>query len=701
MFPSIHESIPYHVCVITAANEYQAEGYRKQLEWRKDRDTLPEETEFLVIPDPHGKRIGSGGSTIYVLYKLLERLFTSSPSIQHPISIIQNKRILILHSGGDSKRLPAYSAIGKIFTPLPACKCANHPIKDTDNFVTLFDLFIYNLMQLPVLKDGQIVVASGDVLLSFDPSEVTFNDKGVTGVAYPGSADVASNHGVYIVPKVFAGRNSTGSRQAVPVSDFLQKPTYEELKKNNGLDATERAFVDTGIMNFSLDAIKVLMEASGISLHDGQLNLEKGSLCESLISGDIYLDIYKEIPFAILGKGIDNSEVFSSSPHFKDTLGNISFYVSLLSYCEFFHVGESKQLLQNFHTINYTASIYGFENFSKSKVICNSKPEDAFIYNSLIKTDLLEVEGPSLFEGCYLEGNIKLGGENILTNIPAGIRDIELSKGVCITCVPVQQGWVSIVYGIEDDFKKRAEDENAVFLNKPLMKWIEDKGIEMSDLWKDGEPHDLWNARLFPFSPDPAKSMQIALSLQYTDYLSWRESQRISMREILQYIDYSRFLENYSDLCRKINLENLATILTPTSNLSSEEILSWCIETDDYEKAVRITTDLIQHSSDMLYQARLYKLLGNVLRRLSHKSSQINIEIPSYILRFCENPCQSLVGLSEAFEDRAFELIRETIAKGIREQLSNRHTEPRISIRSDEVVWVSIPARLDFAGGWT
>ena len=58
--------------IITAANEHQARGYREQLKWRKDKGDLPEKTEFLVFADPQGKRIGSGGSTIYVLYKLFQ-----------------------------------------------------------------------------------------------------------------------------------------------------------------------------------------------------------------------------------------------------------------------------------------------------------------------------------------------------------------------------------------------------------------------------------------------------------------------------------------------------------------------------------------------------------------------------------------------------------------------------------------------------
>jgi fucokinase len=110
----------YDICVITAANEYQAQGYREQIKSRIDNGQLPQKTEFIVISDPQGKRIGSGGSTIFVLYRLFEYFCGLENSKYNSVrDLLSEKRILILHSGGDSKRLPAYSTVGKAFIPLP------------------------------------------------------------------------------------------------------------------------------------------------------------------------------------------------------------------------------------------------------------------------------------------------------------------------------------------------------------------------------------------------------------------------------------------------------------------------------------------------------------------------------------------------------------------------------------------------------
>lgn len=92
--------------VLTASDEQQAEGFRRHLEARAG--FLPPKTKFAVIPDRGGKRVGSGGATLSVIKYLHEQE-----------GGFQNLRVLVIHSGGDSKRVPQYSALGKLFSPVP------------------------------------------------------------------------------------------------------------------------------------------------------------------------------------------------------------------------------------------------------------------------------------------------------------------------------------------------------------------------------------------------------------------------------------------------------------------------------------------------------------------------------------------------------------------------------------------------------
>ena len=98
--------IRWDYILLTASNEQQAECFRKQIDERSGY--LPTKTRFAVIPDKDGKRVGSGGATLSVLKYLHEQEGS-----------FDNLRILVIHSGGDSKRVPQYSALGKLFSPVP------------------------------------------------------------------------------------------------------------------------------------------------------------------------------------------------------------------------------------------------------------------------------------------------------------------------------------------------------------------------------------------------------------------------------------------------------------------------------------------------------------------------------------------------------------------------------------------------------
>lgn len=92
--------------ILTASNDQQAEGFRRQIEERKEY--LPAGTRFAAIPDRGGERVGSGGATLEVLKYLHEQE-----------GDFRKLRVLVIHSGGDSKRVPQYSALGKLFSPVP------------------------------------------------------------------------------------------------------------------------------------------------------------------------------------------------------------------------------------------------------------------------------------------------------------------------------------------------------------------------------------------------------------------------------------------------------------------------------------------------------------------------------------------------------------------------------------------------------
>ena len=133
--------------ILTASNEHQAESFRLQVEARQEY--LPSRTKIGVIPDEGGVRVGSGGATLSVLKWLAEN------------GRWEGKRVLVIHSGGDSKRVPQYSALGKLFSPVP------HALPDGRSS-TLFDEFLIAMSAVPGRIRKGMLLLSGDVLLLFN-----------------------------------------------------------------------------------------------------------------------------------------------------------------------------------------------------------------------------------------------------------------------------------------------------------------------------------------------------------------------------------------------------------------------------------------------------------------------------------------------------------------------------------------------------
>ena len=64
--------------------------------------------EWFCTNDPIGAKLGSGGGTTWAISKAREAHW-----------LLPGERAILLHAGGQSRRLPAYAPSGKILTPIP------------------------------------------------------------------------------------------------------------------------------------------------------------------------------------------------------------------------------------------------------------------------------------------------------------------------------------------------------------------------------------------------------------------------------------------------------------------------------------------------------------------------------------------------------------------------------------------------------
>merc|ERR1712012_726307 len=162
----------WDMVVISAGDQEQRARYEAQLELKHESGELPR-VQYLVVPDPPGPRIGSGGSTLHILTQL---------SDQYSEDQLEQWRILIIHAGGYSKRLPSHSCSGKIFSPLPVEATTGGCYQMLDLKLAMYLPFL-NMMEA-----GVFVTASDDIEVysmdeQMDLSEV--RGECVTALAHP------------------------------------------------------------------------------------------------------------------------------------------------------------------------------------------------------------------------------------------------------------------------------------------------------------------------------------------------------------------------------------------------------------------------------------------------------------------------------------------------------------------------------------
>jgi fucokinase len=126
----------WHYLILTAGNDDQAASYEAQIRVRRDAGRLAQVRDTLVVADFEGRRVGSGGSTLQCLREVLRR--EAVGDFADAGRVLRGLRILIVHAGGDSRRLPAYSPRGKVFVPLPG-----------DSPSALFDRLVPSFLDLP------------------------------------------------------------------------------------------------------------------------------------------------------------------------------------------------------------------------------------------------------------------------------------------------------------------------------------------------------------------------------------------------------------------------------------------------------------------------------------------------------------------------------------------------------------------------
>ena len=643
--------------VLTASNEEQANAFQSQITYRQNKNVLPCKTKYLVLPDPDGKRVGSGGATLQVLRKLVEQ--------EDIAGDFHNKRILVIHSGGDSKRVPQYSVCGKLFSPVP------RELPD-GRASTLFDEFLIGMAGVPSRFREGMLVLSGDVLLLFNPLQIDAQFHGAAAISMKSPVDVGKDHGVFL---------NNGKDY---VKKFLHKQSVETLEKLGAVNAHGNVDLDTGAVLFDVNLMNALLS---LVQTDGKIDAEKyakfvneksrislyGDFLYPLAEDSTLEQYYKEQP-----EGTFCEELIECRTRIWEALHSFGMKLICLSPAEFIHFGTTRELLA---LLTDEMADYEYLDW-KPMVFTNYKSEkkvQVAVHNALIERTV-QLADKCYVENSWLRGNTVLEEGCVISQLE--LKDVTVPSmvlhGVELKRENGGKRYIVRVYGIKDNPKKTLEERGS-FLAGDLQSFINLNNLKTEDIW-ESEDHSLWKAKLYPVAESQEKAVSWALLLHRISsekadeakVAEWKSLKRYSLEESFQMADASVLVPWEEKMENRILIERFLNRLR-----AGEHYV-------DSLKTFGIT-ELNEKQFDMLMELAEKELPFEEKIRVLYSISRS--------MKFMK---KNFHGISyDQVEQKCFATIQQEIFKA-----SNVNQVKKYKIAEDQVK-VSLPVRVNWGGGWT
>lgn len=458
--------------------------------------------EWFCTSDPIDAKLGSGGGTTF----LLEECFKHEKNEVDIDEWLKREKRILLHAGGQSRRLPGYAPSGKILTPIPVFRWAKGQRLE-QNLLQLQLPLYYKIME-KAPESLHTLIASGDVFIRTDKPLQNIPNADV--VCYGLWADplLAKNHGVFV-----------SSRENPNELDYmLQKPSVEVLAQ---LMKTHLFLMDIGIWLLSDRAVKLLMNRSK---RDGKIS---------------YYDLYSQFGLAL-----------GNNPKIEDEeLNSLSVAILPLEGGEFYHFGTSKELISS------TLAIQNIVRDQREIMHYKIKPHPAmFVQNAIVNRKLTVDNSEIWIENSFISDNWRLNRQNIITGVPNNCWDIDIPTGVCIDIVPVGDDEFAVrPYGFNDPFRGALSDDNTLFLGKSVKDWFTEREIYCDSI-KGVE--DIQSAHIFPVvkSVDNIEKVLKWMINEPEDSAGrdiWLQSNKISADTISSIANIKRLYEQRSSFRRE------------------------------------------------------------------------------------------------------------------------------------------------------
>lgn len=449
--------------------------------------------EWFCTNDPIGAKLGSGGGTTWAVAKAREAGWLQPAD-----------RTIILHAGGQSRRLPAYAPSGKILTPIPVFRWQRGQRLSQ----TLLDLQLplYEAIMERAPKSLTTMVVSGDVYIRANQPLQAIPEADVVCYGLWVDPQLAKNHGVFV------------SKRTSPdtLEYMLQKPSVETLGQ---LMQDSFFLMDIGIWLFSDRALRLLEQRS--------LKASQPQNLTTLNPQDLrFYDMYSEFGLAL-----------GAHPVIEDAeLNGLKVAILPLPGGEFHHYGTSPEMISS--TLTIQNSVIDQRSIMRKGI----KPHPSiFVQNTLCHTQLTAAHANTWIENSVIGARWTLSGENIITGIPDNDWALTLLPGQCLDVVPMAEGgWAVRPYAFRD----------------PHPDWL----LERCGFAGCKNPQE--EARLYPIVHTVDEMGAVAAWMLHDDdslggQALWQQARKVAADEISAYADLRR-LTTQRDALRAQNWPQLA-----------------------------------------------------------------------------------------------------------------------------------------------
>ena len=358
------------------------------------------EEEYFCTCDPIGHRLGSGGGTSWLLMEAMK----GDEAETFDEWLAKEKRILV-HAGGQSKRLPSYAVSGKVLMPLPVFRWERGQ-KLSQNLLSV-QLPLYEKMMQMAPDNIHTMIVSGDVLIRATQPLQAIPQADVVCYGLWLDASVAKNHGVFVSDR----------RSPSVLKQMLQKPSVKTLSE---LQKDHFYLTDIGVWMLSDKAVRLLMERSIVG---NPRETRETRMTGNYSPSDFKeYDLYSEFGCAL-----------GTDPSIPDSeLSELSVAIVPLSGGEFYHFGTSKEMISS------TLRLQNLVNDQREIMHLDRKPHPSiFVQNAVTKIPFTEENTNIWVENSYIGEKWHLTHDHVITGVPENDWEISLEPGECIDVVPV------------------------------------------------------------------------------------------------------------------------------------------------------------------------------------------------------------------------------------------------------------------------